>query len=187
MRVAKMKKAALVGISLLLVAGSALAAGFRVELKGSFFSSENAIFRDVYGSSVKFGLEGGLDIAKNISVFAGLDYIHKSGGLTVTEDETRVWITPLTVGVRYEIPAGEKLRFHVGAGIQEVFFKEVASLGTVKANALGLMVTSGGMYRLTESIGVGLFLGRSTCKMTHEDLDFKVGGLDLGGGVEIRF
>ena len=43
------------------------------------------------------------------------------------------------------------------------------------------------MYRLTDTLGVGVFLAWSTCKMTHEGLDFKVGGLDLGGGVEIRF
>jgi outer membrane protein W len=186
-RKAKMKKIILIALGLWLMGGIALTAGFRIEAKGSYFSSENSTFRDVYGSAAKFGLEGGLDIAKNVSVFAGLDYLHKSGGLTVTEEETRVWITPLTVGVRYEIPAGEKLRFHVGAGIQEVFFKEEASLGTVRENALGIIFTGGGMYRLTDAIGVGLFLGWSTCKMTHEDVEFKVGGLDLGAGVEIRF
>jgi outer membrane protein W len=183
----KMKKAALIGISVWLVVGSALAAGFRMEVKGSYFSSENSIFRNVYGSAAKFGLEGGLDIAKNVSIWAGLDYLHKSGALTVTADETRVWIIPLTVGVRYEVPAGDKLRFHVGAGIQEVFFKEEASLGTVTENALGILFAGGGMYRLTDAVGVGLFVGWSTCKMTHEGLDFKVGGLDLGAGVEIRF
>jgi len=182
-----MKKIILIAFSVWLMAGIALAAGFRVEVKGSYFSSENSIFRDVYGSAAKFGLEGGLDIAKNVSVFAGLDYLHKSGGLTVTEEETRVWITPLSVGVRYEIPAGNKLRFHVGAGIQEVFFKEEASLGTVKENALGFIVKGGGVYRLTDAIGIDLFLAWSTCQMTHEGLDFKVGGLDLGAGIEIRF
>jgi len=182
-----MKKTAWIGVCLSFLVGSALAAGFRMEVKGSYFSSENSIFREVYGSAAKFGLEGGLDIAKNVSIWAGLDYLHKSGGLTVTDEETRVWITPLTLGVRYEIPAGEKFRFHVGAGVQEVFFKEEASIGTVKENALGIILTGGGMYRLTESIGAGLFLGWSTCKMTHEDVEFKVGGLDLGAGVEIRF
>jgi hypothetical protein len=183
----EMKKTALIGISLLLVAGSVLAAGFRVELKGSFFSSENAIFRDVYGSSAKFGLEGGLAIAKNVSLWAGLDYMHKSGELTESAEETRVWIIPLTLGVRYEIPVGEKLRFHVGAGIQEVFFKEEAPLGTVKENALGFIAKGGGMYRLTDTFGVGLFLAWSTCKMMHGDVEFKIGGLELGAGIEIRF
>jgi hypothetical protein len=182
-----MKKATLIGICLLFVAGSVLAAGYRVELKGSFFSSENATFRDVYGSAAKFGLEGGLDIGKNISIFAGLDLLHKSGLLTVTAEETQVWITPLSAGVRYEIPAGEKFRFHVGLGLQEVFFKEEASLGTVSENALGVILTGGGMYRVTENIGAGLFVGWSTCKMTNVDVEFKVGGLDLGAGVEIRF
>jgi hypothetical protein len=186
-RKAKMKKIILIGLGLWLMGGIALAVGFRIEVKGSYFSSENSIFRDVYGGAAKFGLEAGLDIAKNVSVFAGLDYLRKSGGLTVTEEATRVWLTPLTLGLRYEIPAGENFRFHVGAGVQEVFFKEEASLGTVKENALGFFVKGGGVYSVTDAVGVGLFVGWSTCKMTHEGLDFKVGGLDLGGGLEIRF
>lgn len=182
-----MKKTILIVLGLWLMAGLVQAKGFRVEIKGSYFSSENSIFRDVYGSAAKFGLEAGLGIAKNVSIWVGLDYLRKSGELTESKEETRVWITPLTLGVRYEIPAGEKLRFHVAAGIQEVFFKEEASLGTVKENALGFIVKGGGMYRLTKTVGVGLFLAWSTCKMTHGDVEFKVGGLDLGAGVEIRF
>ena len=96
-----MKKAMLIGLGLWLMGGIALASGFRVEVKGSYFSSENSIFRDVYGGAARFGIEAGLDIAKNISIFAGLDYLRKSGALTVTEDETKVWLTPLTAGVRY--------------------------------------------------------------------------------------
>jgi outer membrane protein W len=182
-----MKKTALIGITIFLMAGMTLTAGFRIELKGSYFSSENATFRDVYGSAAKFGLEGGLDVGKNLSIWAGMDLMHKTGTLTVTAEETRVWITPLSAGVRYEIPAGDKFRFHVGAGIQEVFFKEEASLGTVTANVLGIILSGGGTYRLTDTIGVGLFVGWSTCKMTNADVEFKVGGLDLGAGVEIRF
>jgi hypothetical protein len=182
-----MKRTILITIGLWLMTGFVHAKGFRIEVKGSSFSSENSIFRDVYGSAAKFGLEGGMDIAKNFSFWAGLDYLRKSGGLTVSEEETQVSITPLTLGVRYEIPAGEKLRFHVAAGVQEVFFKEEAHLGTVKENALGLIVKGGGMYRLTQNVSAGLFLAWSTCKMTNEDVEFKVGGLDLGAGVEFRF
>ncbi len=182
-----MKKIMLIVLGLWLMVGLVHGKGIRIEVKGSYFSSENEIFRDVYGSAAKFGLEGGVDIVKNVSLWAGLDYLRKNGGLTVSEEETRVWLTPLTLGVRYEIPAGNKLRFHVAAGVQEVFFKEEASLGTVKENALGFIAKGGGMYQLANHVSAGLFLAWSTCKMTHEDVEFKVGGLDLGVGIEIRF
>ncbi len=182
-----MKKIILFVLSLWLVAGLVHAKGFRIEVKASSFSSENLIFRAVYGSTVKFGLEGGLDIAENFSLWAGLDYLYKSGEMTVSKEKTRVSITPLSLGARYEIPAGKKLRFHVAAGIQEILFKEVAPLGVVKENALGCIVKGGGMYRLTNNICTGLFIAWSTCKMTHDDIEFKVGGLDLGAGVEFRF
>lgn len=181
------KKAPWIGMSLWLAAGSALAAGWHIDIKGAYFSSENSTFRDVYGGAGKFGLAAGFDAAKNVSVWVGLDYLQKSGALTVTEEETQVRIVPLTAGVRYEIPAGRKIRFHIGAGIQRVFFKEESVLGTVSENAPGFMLMGGGVCRLTEAIGAGLFISWSTCKMKNEDVEFKVGGLDIGGGIEFRF
>ncbi|HSQ35375.1 MAG TPA: hypothetical protein VLQ89_05210, partial [Candidatus Binatia bacterium] len=74
-----------------------------------------------------------------------------------------------------------------GAGLQDVFFKEEASLGTVKENALGLLLGGGARYRLDKSWGIGLFLEWSTCKMKHDEVEFKVGGLDLGAAIEFRF
>jgi len=182
-----MKKTISIVLGLWLMTGFAYAAGLRFEVKGSYFSSENEIFRDVYGGGIKLGLEAGLDIAKNLSAFAGIGYFRKDGSLTVTEEETQVSIMPLSLGLRYEIPAGEKVRFHVGAGLQEVFFNEEASLGTVKENGLGLLVTGGAMYHMNKSWAIGLFLEWSTCKMKHEEVEFKVGGLDLGAGIEFRF
>ncbi|MDD8025526.1 MAG: hypothetical protein PHI34_03350 [Acidobacteriota bacterium] len=181
-----MKKTALIVIGLCLLADSTLA-GFRIELKGSYFQSENKIFREVYGSAFKPGLEVGLTIVKNLSIWAGVDYFQKSGGLTVTEEETKVWLMPVSAGLRYEIPAGEKLLLHVAAGVQEVFFKEDSSLGTTKKNALGFIVKGGLIFRLTSALGIDLFAGWSTSSMKNGDVEFKVGGLDLGGGLNIRF
>ncbi len=182
-----MKKTVLTGFVVWLLGATALTAGYRIGAKVSFFSSEDQTFRDIYGNAPKFGLEGGLDIGRNWAVWVGLDYLQRTGELTVTKEETRVRIMPLSLGVRYEIPAGPKLRFHVGAGVQEVFFNEETVLGTVKENALGFMAAGGGVYRLANSVGIGIFLAWSTCKMKHEDVEFKAGGLDIGGQVEIRF
>lgn len=182
-----MKKNIIIILGIWLTSGFALASEFRIEAKGSYFSSENSIFRDVYGSMAKFGLEFGLGVAKNISIWAGLDHMNKIGWMTVSTEKTKVWITPLTLGIRYEIPAGEKLRFYVAAGAQDVFFKEWTPLGTVKENALGLIIKGGGMIRMINNVSAGLFLAWSTCTMSHEDVEFKVGGLDAGASIELRF
>jgi hypothetical protein len=182
-----MKKAALIVLGVWLLGSVALAAGYRVEVKGAFYSSADANFRDVYGGAMKFGLEGGMGISKNLSIWAGLDYVHKTGTLLITKDETTVSIIPISAGVRYEIPSGEKLRFHVGAGLQMVFFSEDASLGTTSKTGIGFIATAGGMYQVSAKVGVGLFLNWSTCSMTNEDVKFQVGGLDIGVGVAFAF
>ncbi len=182
-----MKKTTWASVAILLLAGTASAAGWRAELRGSFFSSENPVFRDVYGPGVKLGLEAGKDVARNVSVWVGIDRLQRSGEMTATKETAKVRLTPLSAGVRYEIPAAGKLRFHVAAGFQEVFFREETPLGVVKENALGLLARAGGMVRLTDKIGAGLFLAWSTCRMSHEGVKFKVGGLDAGANVEFRF
>ena len=182
-----MKKTALIVLGVWFVGSVALAAEYRVELKGALYSSADTNFRDVYGSAMKFGLEGGFGISKNLSVWAGLDYVHKTGTLAITNEETTVSIIPVSAGLRYEVPAGEKLRFHVGVGAQMVFFSEEASLGTTSKSGIGIIATAGGMYQVSAKVGVGLFLNWSTCSMTNEDVEFKVGGLDIGLGIEFRF
>ena len=182
-----MKKAALIVLGVWLMSSATLAAEFRVEVKGAFYTSEDSNFKDVYGGAMKFGLGGGVGIAKNLSVWAGVDYVHKTGTLLITEETTTVSIIPLSLGLRYEVPAGAKFLFHMGAGAQMVFFKEEASLGTASESGFGFMATAGATYRVSAKVGVGLFINWSTCSMTHEDVEFKVGGLDIGGGIEFRF
>ena len=182
-----MKKHTLAGLAILLAANLAWAGGYRLALKASYFSGEDANFRDIYGGAAKFGLEAGLDIAANLSIWAGVDTVHKTGSLTVSLEETKVWITPIGAGLRYDIPSGGKFLFHVKAGIQDVFFKEENVIGTASESALGLIAGAGAAYWITDMISLGVFASWSTCKMSHNGVDFKSGGVDLGGAVGIRF
>lgn len=181
-----MKKtiAAIAGVVLLV--GSAQAVGFRAGVNGSLYSPEDSLFRDIYGGMARFGLEAGFDVARRVSLWAGIGYAGGTGEMTETKEETRVRLLPLTLDARYEIPVGGKLAFHAGAGLRHFFFREETPLGTVNENALGLLARAGGMYRLGKKLGAGLFLAWSTCSLKHEEAKFKVGGLELGAGLELR-
>ncbi len=182
-----MKKALVIVTILWILGGTALLAGIRLEVKGAYFRSENDIFRDIYGPAFKYGLEAGVDILENLSLWAGAETLKKTGSLTLTKEETKVWITPLALGVRYEIPISSILRLHVGGAAQYVMFKEDSVLGTVEENDWGFLAKGGGVVRLNDSFGIELFAAWSTCKMARGDVAFKVGGLDFGGGIEVRF
>jgi hypothetical protein len=182
-----MKKAALIILAIGLMSGIVLAAEFRFEVKGALHNSEDSNFKDIYGSAPKFGLAAGVGFAKNLSVWAGADYVHKTGSIAVINETTTVSLIPLSLGLRYEIPVGAKLRFHIGAGGQMVFFKEESSLGTASESGFGFLATGGGTFRVSPNVGIGLFVAWSTCSMKHADVEFKAGGLDFGGGIEFRF
>jgi hypothetical protein len=184
-----MKKRCIFFAMVILAGGTVWAEGegVRLGLKGSLFSSENGVFRDIYGGAPKVGLECAVPVVGAVSLWAGLDLVRQTGEMTVTREETKVQIVPLTVGAGYSLPVGTKLRFDARAGFQEIFFRETSPVATVKKNGLGLVLGGAGMYRLSERLGLGAFFAWSTCKMSHDGVDFKVGGFDAGGEIEVRF
>ena len=74
-----MKKFLGIGISFLVLCGLGYALDKSIKIKASYFRPEDKVFRDVYSSGVKFGVEGSIEVVKNLEVWIGLDYFRKTG------------------------------------------------------------------------------------------------------------
>lgn len=182
-----MKKIMITSLFLWLLCGLSYSLDKRVGLKVSYFSPEDQVFLDVYGRGVKFGIEGGIEVVRNLEVWVGVDYLHKTGKLTLTKEETKLQIIPISLGMRYEIPANNWLDIYLGAGIQDYLFKEKNILGTATENKIGIMAKGGGVIKLSRVLGIDVFVGYSFCSMKHGEVEFKVGGLDAGAGLKFVF
>ncbi len=95
-------------------AGAAFGAGFTLTLKAGYFMPSDQVFRDVYGGGPAFGGEVAIPLAGPVQLWAGADVFGKTGLLSVSEEETKVRITPLYAGLRAEF-GRTGLRPYVGA------------------------------------------------------------------------
>jgi hypothetical protein len=124
-----------------------------------------------------------------VQIWAGADIFSKTGLLSVSEEETKVRITPLYAGLRAEF-GKTGLRPYVGAAAAYFLFREENPLGTVSENGLGFLTQAGVLARLGGSLWLDIFAGYRVCTLRtdgDDPLEAKVGGLSAGLGLAYRF
>ena len=181
--------AALFALVFAVSAGAAFGAGFTLTLKAGYFMPSAQVFRDVYGGGPAFGGEISIPIAGPFRIWAGADVFGKTGLLSVSEEETKVRITPLYAGLRAEF-GKTGIRPYVGAAAAYFLFHEENPLGTVSENGLGFLTQAGIMARLGGSLWLDVFAGFRACTLrvdADDPLEAKIGGLSAGLGLAYRF
>ena len=170
-------------------AGAAFGAGFTLTAKAGLFFPADKVFRDVYSGGPVFGVDIAIPVAGPVQIWAGADIFGKTGLLSVSEEETKVRITPLYAGLRAEF-GKTGLRPYVGAAAAYFLFREENPLGTVSENGLGFLTQGGVLARLGGSLWLDIFAGYRACTLRtdgDDPLEAKIGGLSAGLGLAYRF
>jgi hypothetical protein len=174
---------------LALFAGSAWGAGVTVTLKGGYFLPTADVFRDVYSGGPTIGAELAVPIGGVFQVWTGVAYFGKTGLTTVTEEETKVRVVPIHLGLRCEF--GEKaLRPYVGAAAAYFLLHEENALGTVSEGDLGFLAQAGVMARIGGAVWLDIHAGYRGCTLTldePEPIEAKLDGISAGFGIAFRF
>jgi hypothetical protein len=182
-------KAAVKILALGLLAGGAWGAGVMATLRGGYFAPTDEVFRDVYKGGPVFGLDLAVPVGGVFRIWAGAELVNRSGQLTLSEEETKVRIIPLYLGLRCEF--GRKgLRPYLGAAAAYFLFREENVLGTVSDSGLGVLAQAGVLMRLGGPVWLDLHAGYRGCtlKTDGEDpLEAKLDGLHGGLGLAFRF
>jgi len=169
--------------------GAAFGAGFTLTLKAGYFMPSDRVFRDVYGGGPAFGGEVAIPLAGPVQLWAGADIFGKTGHLSVSEEETKVRITPLYAGLRAEF-GKTGIRPYFGAAAAYFLFHEVNLLGTVGESGLGFLTQAGILARLGGSLWLDVFAGFRACTLradADDPLEARIGGLSAGLGLAYRF
>lgn len=170
-------------------AGTAWGAGFSLTFKGGYFMPSNEVFKDVYGSGPVFGAEMAVPIVGGLHVWAGAEYFSKKGLFPLTEEETSARIVPLFAGLRYHIGTAA-VRPYLGAAAGYFMLHEENPLGTASKNGFGFLVRGGLLIKIAGPVSLDLHGNYSSCTIKTEgndSLEAKIGGLQAGGGLVIRF
>jgi len=173
-------------LAMLLAAGRAFSADFYMEAKGAYFRPSDSVFREVYGSGPVYGGEIGFNFRSGIGIWMGGDYFSKTGKLTYTEEETKIRVVPLALGVRYNFEIGNLVPY-IGAGLSYFQFKESNVIGTIEDSDIGFIGKLGVNWRIGTMFFLDFFGSYSHCRVKPEDVEADVGGLEAGIGVGLRF
>ena len=175
--------------ALVLIAGSARAAGTSVTLKGGYFSPSDEIFREVYGGGPSFGLEIAVPVAGVFQAWAGAELFSKKGLTTESEEATKVRIVPLYAGLRCQF-AGKSVRPYIGAAAGYFLIREKNPLGTASDGGIGFLGQTGLLIDLGPSFALDVHAGYRACTVTSDGddpVEAKLGGLSAGLGLAYRF
>lgn len=171
------------------LAGGAWGAGVTATLKGGYFAPTNEVFRDVYPGGAVFGLDLAVPVGGVFRVWAGADFFSKTGALTLSEEETKVRIVPLYVGLRCEF-GQTGLRPYIGAAAAYFMFHEENVLGTVSDGGIGFLAQAGVLLRIGGPVWLDIHAGYRGCTLKTDDedpLEAKLDGIHAGFGLAFRF
>jgi hypothetical protein len=185
----KMKAAGIVILAIALSCGAAWGAGVTATLKGGYFAPGDSVFKDVYSGGLTFGADVTVPIGGVFRAWAGAELFSKTGLLTISEEETKVRIVPLYLGLRCEFGKGA-LRPYIGAAAAYFLFHEENPLGSVSDGGLGFLTQAGVMARLGGAVWIDVHAGYRGCTLKSDDpdpIEAKLDGLSGGLGLAFRF
>jgi outer membrane protein W len=176
-------------MALTLGAGAAWGAGTTLTLKGGYFFPSDSVFKEVYSGGPVFGADVAVPIGGILQVWGGAELFSKTGSTTLTEEETKVSIVPLFLGLRVE--GGKKsLRPYLGVAAAYFLFSEKNVLRSISQSGFGYLAQTGLLAWLGGAIWLEAHVGYRGCTLKTDDpdpIEAKLDGLSAGLGVAFRF
>ncbi len=157
----------------------------RLELNASYFYPFETAFRDIYGQGIKYGFDIGRNIWKNLEFHVDVQYYYKRGKLTFTQESTRLKILPIGASLRY-VFLKKIAHLYAGGGLTYNIFEERNPIGTVDESKFGFSVRTGGYTRIKglkkimKEFIIDVYISYNYCEMKPAEIEFNIGGLDLG-------
>lgn len=177
----------LIGIAI--YAGAAWGAGTTLTLKGGYFFPSDSVFKEVYSGGPVFGADVAVPIVGVLQAWGGAELFGKTGATTVTDDETKVSIVPLYLGLRVE--GGKKsLRPYLGVAAAYFLFSEKSVLSSISESGFGYLAQAGLLARMGGPVWLDVHAGYRGCTLRTDGPDpveAKLDGLSAGLGLAFRF
>ncbi|MGC1879108.1 MAG: hypothetical protein WA347_09180 [Rhabdochlamydiaceae bacterium] len=183
-----------------------------LEGRASYFYPTEHRFREVYSGGGMYGVEFDMQAWKELFVWVGVDYFHKTGHTHVKchhavngpvqhfkkhGNKTHITLVPCSVGLKY-ITNTDPVQFYVGAGfLAEYLHTQVNSKYLVRERSrwgYGGAFNTGLLFNIGKSFLIDLFtdyylvtvhLHRTHKKVYSHHAD--VSGFSFGGGLGYKF
>jgi hypothetical protein len=179
------KKAILVILLIVVLAGFADAQKIAFRISGGPFIPIDQDFKNIYGNSFQWGGQMSWRLNDVITARAGVWYLSSVGQLTFTGAETQLNIWFVDFGVRFYAPLNW-VRPYVGVGAGPSFLREHNEIGTVTDTGIAVVGEAGLLFPFRRfSVELG---GRySYCSVNPLNESVNIGGYFFYAGIGYRF
>jgi len=173
----------------LLLAGTAWSSAFTFEARLGYFVPAGAGLRDVYKNGLTFGAEVAIPLSKGLCAWAGVDYFHKDGKLTFTQENTTIRIMPLFAGLKLQSMAAS-VRPYAAAAAGCFLYKETNIIGTASGQRIGFLGQLGLLIKIKGPAWLDISARYAWAKFSsggEEPFTTQLGGFQAGLGAAVRF
>jgi len=179
------KKAILVLLILVIIAGFANAQKLAFRLSGGPFVPIDQEFKNIYGNSFQMGGVMSWKLNDVITARAGVWYLSSTGQLTFTGAETQLTVWSVDLGVRFYAPLKWVQPF-VGVGAGPSFLREYNEIGTVTDTGITVVGEAGLLFPFRRfDVELGARYSRCSVKPLEESVN--IGGFFAYAGFGFRF
>ena len=163
-----------------------IGAGIR-NVKGVENENGLNLYNEVYGKNhMVYSIDLGYRVSKSLQVFLHYDSFSVNGKLTYTEEETKLTIKPLELGIRFFM--GKRLIFpYIGAGTGYYMYKEENVIGTMDEKKFSIFGEGGLQFRYSRLLFIDLKVKYIFLKVDGPEAQVDLGGMALIGGMGISF
>jgi hypothetical protein len=179
------KKAILMFLIVVLLAGFANAQKMAFRISGGPFIPIDQDFKQIYGNSFQMGGEMNWILSNVVTARVGVWYLSSVGQMTFTGAETQLNVWSLDLGVRFYAPI-EWVRPYVGAGMGPSYLREHNEIGTVSDTGIAFIGEAGLLFPF-QRFGLELGGRYSYCTVSPLEENANIGGFFIYAGFSYRF
>jgi hypothetical protein len=160
---------------------------------GGMYSVSDELFKEIYGGSgMAIGAEMNQVVLSNdnhnFALAIGFRSFSKTGALTETEEETKLSLTPLSLGLRYVYNLKQVALF-IGGGVDFLSYKEENVIANVSGSTTGFHGMGGFYFKFPgfSALHIMAYAKYTSATATENEIEIALGGIEAGLGLSLGF
>jgi tetratricopeptide (TPR) repeat protein len=159
---------------------------FQLNFNQSFPADRN--YKELYGNNRFFvGLHLGYRVFRDLLLWLGYGSTTAKGVIPILELNSEAEQRFVSLELAYQLKLWKNLKCQFRAGLVPIQYKETVAFDEIKDSALGFQVGGDLLYHLNRSIYAGVAIGFLSASDTIGEKSVKLGGLNAGLALGLKF
>lgn len=158
----------------------------RIEIIANYFTPEEGIFKDTYGSGLMEGAELNFGIWDMLEMWVAIKNFSKRSDPDAAGPESSLRYIPLEGGLKIRFSKG-LINPYLGGGIAYHQYKEELSTGEVNEKQIGFLGQAGCFVKIAENLVLDIYAHYRHSRIDIGTQEINGGGLHFGAGLGFEF